>query len=225
MYNNKKFLVLPMGHELTLAVDQRVVKKEELDTILSVQEVLVRAQEELIFLKKKNQETCTLLEKQAEERGFQKGLDKVAQVIADLERASENIRTSLEPLVIKIALKAAQSVIERELAVDPSAISDIVAKALRSVAQHKNVTLFCNEQALEILTEERPRLLEIVTGAEQFNIVVKNDLPPKGYIIQTERGIINRANVDEVWERLEKIFLKQVAQADTSHRQGTEKGS
>lgn len=225
MYNNRKFLVLPMGHELTLIAGQRVVKKEELNDILSAKEVLARAEKELEVLKEKNQQTCYALEKQAEQNGFQKGLDQVVQLIADLEQERKDIRTSFEPLVIKIALKAAQSVIERELTLDPKAISDIVAKTLRSVAQHKSITLFCNEKELEQLAAERPRLLEIISGAEQFNIVPKADLPQKGYIIQTERGIINRSDVNDVWDRLEKVFLNQIAKAEANQSQGSEKGS
>ncbi|WP_157952385.1 FliH/SctL family protein [Candidatus Similichlamydia epinepheli] len=222
MYDNRKFLLLPMGNELTLASGQRVVKKEELENILSLQEVLIRAEKELEFLKEKNQETCQILEKQSEERGLQKGLDQVAQVIADLESQAKSIQKTFEPLVIKIAIKAAQSVIERELNLDPTAISDIVLKTLRSVAQHKSVTLFCNEQDFVHMQQQRPELLKVLEQADQFSIVPKDDLPPKGYIIQTERGIINRSNVEEIWERLEKVFLQQIARADKTQRSDAE---
>ena len=102
-------------------------------------------------------------------------------------------------------MTAIKKLIGKELSAKPETIIDIVSSALRSVANHKKISIFVNKHDLEIVEGKRAQLREIFEYLESLSITAREDIEEGGCIIETEAGIIN-AQLDSQLDALEGAF-------------------
>jgi type III secretion protein L len=102
-------------------------------------------------------------------------------------------------------MKAAKRIVGREIELSEDTIADIVANSLKSVSQHKKVTIYVNRKSKDILERHRQRLKDVFEQLEILSIQEREDVADGGCIIETEKGIIN-ARIEALWEILEKAL-------------------
>lgn len=128
-----------------------------------------------------------------------------------IEKEIQRARKEFEEAILAAAMAAAKKFVGRELEQNPSTLVEIVAKSLKAVSQHKKIIIYCSKKDFELLDAARPDLKKLFEQLESLTVAVKEGID--GYIIETERGIINHGNLEELWNALEKAFgsaLKKV---------------
>jgi type III secretion protein L len=202
---SRKFFSLIYGTPNKVIPNKKVIAAEDLGLLLSSQEVLETVYQDAEKYKLEIAQECEKLKERASQEGFAEGFQKWAEHIAKIEEEILQVRQDLQKMLIPVALKAAKKIVGREIELSEDTIVDIVSNSLKSVSQHKKITIYVNKKDLEHLENNRSRLKEIFESLEALSIRERNDVARGGCIIETEGGIIN-AQLENQWIALERAF-------------------
>lgn len=203
--SKKKLFNLINGGALHAAPKAKVLPAKEYSTILNASEVLECVQKDAEKYKMDVVEEIEKLKVQAQKDGFEEGFRSWAEAIALLESEIAQVRADVEKMLSSVALKAAKKIVGREIELSDDTIVDIITSSLKSVAQHKRITIYANKKDLAILEANRGRLKELFESLESLSLRERADVDVGGCIIETEGGIIN-ARMENQWRVLEKAF-------------------
>lgn len=190
--------------KIKLAPGQKLLKAKELEQLLTAKELIEQSQEQATRYRKEVTVQLELEKEQAREEGYQKGLELWAQEMEGIEQEIAKAREEFEGVVLKAAMAAAKKFVGRELEQKPETLLEIVAKSLKAVAQHKKIVIYCSKNDFDLLDAARPQLKAHFEQLESLTVQVKGGID--GYIIETERGIINHGRLEDLWGALEKAF-------------------
>jgi len=191
--------------EIHPAPEKKIIPAEDFSTLITTNEILEKATEEIVNLKEKALKECETLKEEAKKKGFDEGLEVLNEHILKLDKTIKNLNEEYEKKVLPIALKAAKKILAAELKTNPEAIVNIVKGALKPVSQHVKVKIFVNKQDLDILEKEKSKIKEILDQVQSFSLEERNDIEPGGCIIETEKGIIN-AQLENQFRAIEAAF-------------------
>lgn len=205
MTQHKLFSLLH-GKEVRLAGSVKRIPASEFSTMQSAQELVQTVQKDAEAYRIEVVKECEILREAAQREGFDEGFASWAQDIKQLEEERKALRQAMEKTIIPVALKAARKIVGREIELTETAVVDIVSQHLKSVAQHKKITIYTSRQDYGILERHRDHLKKLFESLESLSIQPKEGLTRGSFIIETDRGIIN-AQLEQVWEILEKVFV------------------
>jgi type III secretion protein L len=211
----KKFFSLIKGDLLEAAPKVKILPAAVFSTLLEASELLESVQKDAEEFKIQIVEQCEALKIQAQQEGFEAGFKSWVDAVALLEKEIGKVRTDLEKRVAPVALKVAKKIVGREIELSDKTIVDIVSSSLKSVAQHKKITIYVNKKDLAILDANRAQLKDLFESLESLSIRERADIESGGCVIETEGGIIN-ARLENQWAVLEKAFsglLKKQSEA------------
>ena len=192
---------------LSVKPGQKIISQAEFSQILEAHEVLKQAKQDAIDYHKNTELECEELRKKAQEEGFQKGLEEFNEHILSLDKEAKKILLEMQKIILPLALKAAQKIVNKEIELNPETIVDIVIQAMAPAKQNKKITIFVNKSDLEALENNKPKLKEIFENLQVLNIQERPEVSPGGCMIETETGIIN-ATAENQWKALENAFAK-----------------
>lgn len=204
--------------QVHLAPDQLIIKSDDFQKILSLKEIQQKALSSIQDFKKEAVLQAEKAKEISEQEGFQAGLEKWSGELARIEEEVKRTREEFEKAVLRTAILAAQKFVGRELEQNPQTMVDIVRNSLKSVVQHKRISIYCNSKDFQVLEQARPDLKTMFEELEVLGVYIRDSVPQGGYVIETERGIINHSDIAKVWSTLEEVLgnaLKQT-QASTS---------
>ena len=203
--SDKLFSTIHGKDEVRLAPEQKILPAKAFSTLLDSKQLLKSVRKDAEEYKKGVVSESEKLKEEAQKEGFEAGFsqwsDHLAELVAETERAHDEV----SKVVIPLALKAAKKIVGREIELNKEATVDIVANALKAVAQHKKIMVYANKNDIEALEEARPRLKAIFERLELLSIRERDDVEAGGCIIETEAGIIN-AQLANQWQILERAF-------------------
>lgn len=200
-----KFLSLIKNDEVHIAPGKKVIPAKEFDQLIEASELISRAHEEVANFRKEVETECEKLKEEAEKQGFEEGLKKWNEQLAQLEKEKDHIKEEMHKTLVPLALTAVKKIIGQELKIHPDVVTDIVKTALKPVSQHRKITIFVNKEDLDFLEAERTKIKELFEHLETLSIKVREDVARGGCIIETEAGIIN-AQLDSQLQALEAAF-------------------
>lgn len=206
----KKLFTLLSQQSVELRPGQKILPEKAFTTVVDSQELLERVQLDAVEYRKKIALEGEKDREVAKQEGFESGLQTWAKEVFQLEIEAEKLRAEYEGLIAKVAVKAAQTVIGKELEGKPEIFASIVSHTLRAVTQHKRIVIYCSRHDHEVLEKQKPKLKGLFEQLEILAIQVKAELPQGGYIIETERGIINNSDIQKMWQTLESVFASQL---------------
>lgn len=193
------------GSTVKQAPASKIVPADSIAKLLSAEEVLHAIKEDAERYRKEVIAECEALKTQAEQEGFAEGYKQWTLQLAKMEEEIARVRDEMQKMVMPIALKAAKRIVAAELTQAPNAILDIVAGALKSVAQHKKIVIYVCRSDLEVLEQGKGKIKDIFESLESLSIRERDDIEQGGCIIETEGGIIN-ARLKDRWRNLEAAF-------------------
>lgn len=202
---SKKFLSLIHGDSVRIAPKTKVIPAADFSTLVSAEEVLIKVKEDAIQYKKEVVLEVETLKEKAQQDGFEEGFKAWIEHIAKLEAVIAAVRRDMERLLIPVALEAAKKIVNKEVELSKDTIVDIVAGTLKSVSQHKRITIYVNKKDFEAMEANRPRLKQVFENLEVLSIRPRADILQGGCIVETEGGIIN-AQLENRWRILESAF-------------------
>ena len=202
----KIFSLLYQG-DIHFAAEQKIIPSEEFSTLLTAQEVLEKANEDVATYRASVETECEQLKKRAKEDGFNEGLSKFNEHLLQFDKELKKIRHEAQKAILPLALKAAKKIVSKELELHPETIVDIVMQTLSSVKQNHKIKIYINKADKDALELEKNRLKEVFESLQSLTILEREDVSPGGCIIETESGIIN-ASMENQWRALESAFEK-----------------
>jgi type III secretion protein L len=200
--STQKFFTLIDGRSVTISPDTKVLPAEGLSTLLDGIGLIDTVKNDAEEYRKQIIQECEEIKEQAEKEGFQAGYEKWTETVLALEKEIEKVRGELQKIVMPVAIKAAKKIVAAELSVKPEITLEIVKSTLRSVSQHKRITLYVSKQDLEIIEKSKNNLKSIFDELESLSIRERDDIEQGGCVIETEGGIIN-ARLKDRWKTLE----------------------
>lgn len=195
------------------STDEKVISHEDFGKLVTATEVMEKAKEDAELHLETTKKQCLELKKEAEERGFEEGLGRMAELLIFHDRELKELRLKMQQMVLPIALKAAKRIVGKELESFPETIVDIVMQAIAPITESHQVTLFVNKADRELLEKEKPRLKEALDQVDILRIEEKSDIERGGCIIKTEGGMIN-ASLENQWRAIERALDKYRFQVD-----------
>jgi type III secretion protein L len=212
----KKFFSLIRNGTLRLAPKTKIIPQSEIEAMLEGHEVLEKVKKDAEDYRLQIAKECEALKAQAQKEGFQEGFKQWAAQTALLEQEIIKVRGELEKFLVPVALKAAKKIVGREMELSDDAIVDIVSNTLKSVSQHKKITIYVNKKDLDALERNRSRMKEIFESLEVLSLRERNDIAPGGCIVETEGGIIN-AQLENQWRILENALEMLIKKKPVGH--------
>lgn len=191
--------------EIHPAPRTKVIPAEDFSHLMSAMQLIAKTKEEEITFRQAVAKECEGLKERAEEAGFEEGLKRWNEQIAFLEKEIKKVRQELENAIVPLALTAIKKIIGKELEMKPEAIVDVVATALKTVSQHRRISIYVNQLDLEHIGNQRMYLKSLFEHLETLSISAREDVQPGGCIIETESGIIN-AQLENQLQALEAAF-------------------
>lgn len=204
---SKKFFSLIYGDSVHIAPKKKIIPADEFSKMLDASEVVEHVKQDVERYKKQVAKECEQLKELAQKQGYEEGFHKWAEHVAALEGEIIQVRKDLEKMLVPVALKAAKKIVGREIELSDDTIVDIVSNSLKSVSQHKRITIYVNRKDLEQLEANRVKLKGLFESLEALSLRERADINPGGCIIETEGGIIN-AQIENQWKALESAFEK-----------------
>ena len=208
-----KLFNLINGNEIHIAPGQSIVPSEIFSQLMDAKELIDTVKKDAEEYKKQVLAESEKQKEQAFKEGFIEGLEKWSQQIAYMEDEIKKVYRDVEKVAVPLALKTAKKIIGREIELDPSTVSDIVANQLKAVSEHKKIIVYVNKHDLEVLEKDKKRFESIFSKLESLSIQINQDVQPNGCIIETEQGIIN-AQIENQWKILERVFENMLQEID-----------
>ncbi len=199
---SKKFFSLIKEGSIHLAPGTKVVDADSIATLVTAQEVLEKAQAEAAEFRKQVIEECEKEREQAQREGFAEGMKKWAAHLVQLQKKIDNVRDDMTRVLVPVAIKAAQKIVGREIEQSKDAIVDIVRNNLKAVSQHQNIKVYVSPDELDVIRDQKPKLLTVFDRLESLSIQAREDIGRGSCVIETEVGIIN-AEIENQWRQLE----------------------
>ena len=153
------------------------------------------------------------LRENAKAEGRQEGIDQgateVAQIIKRMTEHQQEQEAQVLPQLLKLVRKMAEKVIGSELEQRPEALVGMIKRTLHDKArQRRSLLLRVNPADLEVVRNERHRLMDALVRASDLAIREDDDISPGGVIIETEAGTID-ARLETQLDALERAMFGQ----------------
>jgi len=197
-------LKLINGEEVRLE-KKKIIRKEELEIILATEELLERAEQEVIDLKNKLKEESKQEKAAAYEAGFQEGLAQFNEHVLFFGEKIKELRHLMQQQMLPLVLKTTKKIVGEQIRLHSETIVDIVMQAIKSVLQCKYIKIYVHKQDLESLEKKKESIKELFDQIESFQIEERSDIESGGCVIETERGILN-ATLENQFRALENAF-------------------
>lgn len=173
--------------------------KEEADAIIE------KANRHAAEIHKQTQEKAENILKDAYDEGFSKGyeegksdadmkaqnlLENIAALFEKIDSKKNEILEENKNNIIKLALKIAYKVIDKELIQDDKTYINLFKRAVEEIYGQKRVKLAVSDYEAEFVTMSSDYLLSMIKDAQQIDITVLDEAPRGTCIIETESEIV-----------------------------------
>ncbi|MEA4921217.1 MAG: FliH/SctL family protein [Clostridiaceae bacterium] len=161
------------------------------------------------------------IRRMAEEEGYRKGyeagrikasddlgqsIEAVKQLLFELDRQKESLFEGNKDEIIRLSLKMAEKIIEKELDTDNGAFVSLFAKATRGLREQKWIKLTVSDYEAEFATMNSEYLLRMVKNTGQIEVCVQKGAPRGTCLVETESMLVD-AGVATQMKQLEKTLF------------------
>lgn len=137
------------------------------------------------------QQEADRIRAQAVAEGRERGLAAVTELLASARAAASRARASSAVELRVLAVRIAEKILGRELALRPDAVVDVVAEALAAAGTARQVVILCHPDDLAALERGRPRLLERASRAQVVQLRAAPNVERGGCIVETDLATID----------------------------------
>jgi flagellar biosynthesis/type III secretory pathway protein FliH len=145
------------------------------------------------------------LRRKAEAEGRERGLGAVTELLVGARASAARARAGAGTELRALAVRIAEKILGRELALDSAAVVDVAAEAMRHAGEPRELVIRCAPEDLEALERGRPRLVERCRAGQVVRFVTDERVPRGGCIIETELGVVD-ARLSTQLEAIERAL-------------------
>jgi flagellar biosynthesis/type III secretory pathway protein FliH len=137
--------------------------------------------------------------------GRERGLAAVTELLVGARAAAARSRGGAESELRALAVRIAEKILGRELALRPDAITDVVLEALRHAGDPREVVVRVSPDDLAALERGKPRLMERCASARAVTFRADESVGRGGCVIDTELGVVD-ARLSTQLEAIERAL-------------------
>jgi len=129
--------------------------------------------------------------RKAEAEGRERGLAAVTELLVGARAVAARARAGAEAELRALAVRIAEKLLGRELALDPGVVVDVAATAMRHAGEPRELVVRCATEDLQALERGKPRLVERCRAAQAVRFVADDRVARGGCIVETELGVVD----------------------------------
>lgn len=186
-------------------VRRAIVEAEVFDAKLEGDKAIAEARALAERIVAEARDEAERVKRKAEAEGRERGLGAVTELLVGARAAAARARAGAEAELRALAVRVAEKLLGRELALDGAAVVDVAAEALRHAGQPRELVVRCAPEDLEALERGKPRLLERCRAAQAVRFCADERVARGGCIIETELGIVD-ARLSTQLEAIERAL-------------------
>ena len=142
----------------------------------------------------------------AQVRGEQDGIQSAVAYQELAQQVAGQLSTGLDRDALEAAVDATHEVVAAEFSHRPSAIVDVVKRALGNAKHQREIFVRVNPKDAAVLREHKRELLDVLTRARDVDIREDAAMQPGGCLVETEIGMVD-ADIKTQLERLSRMLL------------------
>ncbi len=169
----------------------RIVSGERFDALRDAAEIRRTAEVHAAQLVATARLEADRLRAEAIAEGRERGLSAVTELLVAARAESARSRRETAHELRSLAVKIAEKLLGRALALDASVVVDLAGEALQHAGEPRALRLRCNPEDLLELESGRPRLLERCRSAGALRIEADEQIVRGGCVIESELGIVD----------------------------------
>ncbi len=179
-------------------------------------EILMEAREKAAEIMAAAEVEAGKIKKEVEKRAREEGLkaasaeidNRISQLDELLERLTSTqayCRQKHEEEMVQLALSCARRVINREISLDESVITDSVREVFNESSVQGSITLLLNLEDFQLINEQRSQLLTEFPQINNLKIEVGEGIERGGCILESAMGRID-ASLRSKFEELQRLL-------------------
>ena len=185
-----------------------IIKGDVFSAGNKAREILQKAQGEAEEIIRRAIEQREKEKKDGFEEGHQEGLAQVTELLVKARTEYEQMLRSASKDMLELAFKISEKIIGKQLELDKSVIMDIVAQALQTVRQSKQIILRVNPEDAKALKAGKDTLIEMLGHGRVIDVMEDKKVEKGGCIIESEVGVVD-AQLHKQLERLKKVLMEK----------------
>lgn len=177
-----------------MAAERAELAQYKADQLQAIEQLKQMWEEEKLVLEQKAYEESFA---QGYEEGIQKAMADIEQAVVQANKtmttAKANAQAYLEAqesVILELGLKAAERILDVELARDEEIFVNIVKRGLKEAREMKEIKVYASPEYHEIVSKNRAELAELFPEDVPFMIFVNEDLQGAESYIETNHGRI-----------------------------------
>lgn len=198
-----------------------VLEKARQEAEEIIKEAGLEATKILEEAREKGLELIAEIEEDSRQKGFEQGYEEAKNQYEDLLQEAEFIRENalkeykealqgIEKDAVNVILDISRKVIGAEISQNREKIIEMVAQAFERCSNREDITLKVSSADYDFVVEHRERILSMVEGLGQIDIVKDQALKAGALILETPYGSVD-AGVDTKLKKIEEAFFKVLA--------------
>lgn len=185
-----------------------VIKGDIYSASARAREILQKAQQDAEEIVRRAVEQREKDKQDGYDAGYQEGLAQTTELIVKARTEYEASLRNASKDLLNLAFKIAEKIIGKALELDKNIIMDIVAQALQTVRQSRQVTVRVNPEDAKILKANKDALAEALGQGRMIDVVEDKKVLRGGCIIESEIGKVE-AQLSTQLERLKKVLTTE----------------
>lgn len=187
-----------------------VIKGDIYSASARAREMIQKAQQDAEEIVRRAVEQKEKEKQDGYDAGYQEGLAQVTELLVKARTEYEASLKNASKDMLNLAFKIAEKIIGKALELDKDLIVDIVAQALQTVRQSRQITIRVNPEDAKVLKANREALADALGQGRMIDVAEDKKVPRGGCIIESEIGIVE-AHLQTQLERLKKVLSERKA--------------
>jgi type III secretion protein L len=198
--------ILKAGDPRHAAVTRRpIVEAPVYDARLEAERLLTDARAQAAELLAAAHAEAERVRSNAAGEGRERGLAAITELLAGARALAARAQADAEGELRALAVRIAERILGRELALRPDAVIEVAAEALKLSGEARTLEVRVHPDDLAALERGRPRLVERCHAAQAATFRGDERVARGGCIVETELGIID-ARLSTQLEALERAL-------------------
>ena len=169
----------------------RIVTGDRFDALADAAEIRRTAQAQADALLAAARAEASRLRNEATSEGRERGMSAVTELLVSARAEAARTRREAVGDLRGLAVKIAEKLLGRALALDPGLVVDLTTEALRHAGEPRALRIRCHPDDLATLESGRPRLLDRCRTVGALRLESDDKVPRGGCVIESELGIVD----------------------------------
>ncbi|WP_157783021.1 flagellar assembly protein FliH [Alkalibacillus haloalkaliphilus] len=145
------------------------------------------------------------LGQQTAEQDYAELINQAEEIISRSKQDYQNQLQSAETDILKIALEAAEKIIQTKLDENPEVFKHLVKSVIDEVSDQEEIKVYVHVSQYKLLLEHKEDLLSLMNGEHTLSIYPKKELNRNDCIIETKNGQID-TSIDTKLSQLKNVL-------------------